>query len=60
MWKKQNCYICNGNRFLKTEEGNLLCPLCKGDSCIWTKDGDPPPVSGKLIRGIMKLLNYNN
>ena len=31
------CWGCNGKRFLKIGNKNMLCPVCKGDSVLLDK-----------------------
>jgi len=59
MYKRQTCYMCQGERFLEMENNrHLLCPTCEGNGFILVKDGDPPPIPGRLVRTIWHLLGF--
>jgi hypothetical protein len=57
IYRFQTCYLCNGDRFLVIRPGqNYPCPLCGMDGVTLTRDGDPPPVPGRLVRTVLEVV----
>ena len=51
------CYMCKGERFLVVRPGqHFPCPVCGMDGTILVKDGEPPPVPGRLVRSVLRFL----
>lgn len=53
----QRCYMCKGKRFLAIEpDRHFPCPVCGMDGTLLIKNGEPPPVPGRLVRSVVRFL----
>jgi len=52
MYEWRKCYLCSGYRFLKTPSGNLLCPMCEGDGCLYVPKDSRVIIPENLIKAI--------
>lgn len=54
-WRR--CYMCKGQRFLVIRPGqHFPCPVCGMDGTLLIKNGEPPPVPGRLVQSVLRFL----